>query len=248
MTDIINHKYIQDFSVIIRNNKHLEKSERSSNAQSIKPLVYFSTVFGMKFINYSSGKVTEVKVLSKLYCIFFMLATISLFIFVKPFSWKYTLQDIPLNILTKCFGIFTIFEALYSVVIINFSKSPCYVEILKLFDDLDYHFGISKSMPKKRFVMSSLLVILPLLQGSCTFWMRKFSIYNIGYHLIFFLVMLQGAIIIFFASNIFINYLMLNHLLINKTNLNIPEHKSILFGNSFFGRITKVSTYLFTYT
>lgn len=247
----MNAVHQRDFSVILRNDLNSKNfksiSPQFSNANSMKPLVYFSSAFGMQIIQYSSNDISKVKMFRKLYCACVVLTIISVYVFLRPVAWKYTLQDIPLNVLTKGYTLLSIFDGLYASIIMTFSKSQNYIELFKLLDDLDYHFGTFKTMSKKRFLLSIFFVILPTIQVSFTFWLRKFDIFNIGPHLIFFLLMLQGAIIMFFAFNIFLKYLMFRYLLTKKTDMTISEHKSIFFEDSIFRRIIKVSFNFYFY-
>lgn len=232
----------KDFCVILASDNEINISHKFSLAFAAKPLLYFSNVFGMNMIKYSGNGFIKVKASSKVYSLAFVGAIISLLIFVRPNSWKYTQLDIPLNILTKSYGTLQTFEALYSVFIVSFANSQNYVEMFQVLQKVDWHFGISKNMLGTRRVISIGLVFLPIAQTFCTFFLRKFDIRNSVSHLTFFLTMLQGSLIIFFTINIFIKYLMLNHLLIVKTSGSIPEHKNILFKGSFMGMIFKVST------
>ncbi|KAL0832184.1 hypothetical protein ABMA28_001639 [Loxostege sticticalis] len=229
----------KDFCVILACDNEINISQKFSLAYAAKPLLYFSNVFGMNMIKYSGNGFIKVKASSKVYSLAFVGAIISLLIFVRPNSWKYTQLDIPLNILTKSYGTLQTFEALYSVFIVSFANSQNYVEMFQVLQKVDWHFGISKNMLGTRRVISIGLVFLPIAQTFCTFFLRKFDIRNSVSHLTFFLTMLQGSLIIFFTINIFIKYLMLNHLLIVKTSGSIPEHKNILFKGSFMGMIFK---------
>lgn len=234
-------KRLKDFCVILPSDNDVNIPHKCSIANAIKPLMYLSSVFGMNMIKYSNNDVIKVKPSSKLYSLFIMAAIISLLIFVKPNSWKYTQLDIPLNILTKSYGILHTFEALYSVFIVSFANSQNYVEMFRVLHKVDWHFGITKRMLSTRKILSILLIILPIGQTFCTFYLRKFNIRNAVAHLSFFIIMLQGSIIIFFTANIFVKHYMLNQLLLKKTSESIPKHKNITFERSFMSILFEVS-------
>ncbi|XP_063827024.1 uncharacterized protein LOC135076500 isoform X1 [Ostrinia nubilalis] len=208
-------------------------------AIAVKPFTYLISIFGMKMIEYSNDEIIKVKAFSKLYSVSFVAAIISLTIFVKPVSWKYTQLDIPLNILTKSYGILHTAEALYSVLIVSFANSQNYVEMFGVLSKIDWHFGTSKKMFLTRRIMGVCLLILPIVQVLSTCYLRKFNIRNFGAHLSFFLIMLQGSIILLFILNIFMKHFVLNNLLLKKTSGAISEHKKILFERSFVSSVFK---------
>ncbi|CAH0399210.1 unnamed protein product [Chilo suppressalis] len=233
----------KDFSIILtKKDRMKERINVCSMANSAKPLTYFASFFGLQMIRYCNGSVFKVNLLRKFYCLVVVATIISLAVFVRPFSWRYTKADVPLNMLTKSYSVFHTIEAIHVIFITTFGNSTYYVKLFKILDSTDRHFGLSKKMFKIRIITSILLILLPVIQTSYTFWLSKFNINNIGLHFTFFMIMVQGAIIIFFSINIYLKQMMLNKLLILKTLNTIPSQKRKLFDESLLNIMLKVST------
>ncbi|XP_050562818.1 uncharacterized protein LOC118269537 [Spodoptera frugiperda] len=157
----------------------------------------------------------------------------------KPRSWIDTRSDVPLNILTKTFGILSIIEGDYSIFCIAIFNSQYFVKLFKKLDELDTVFHVSKAVFIRRRILSTFLVILPLGQLLSTFWLRKFNIQNIGAHINFFFLMLQGSIFYFVIVNIYVKLLMLNALLIKIVQSTMSKQREIIFKDTICDWIIK---------
>lgn len=232
------------FSVIITN-KVKNRFSQYSITNAAKPLIHFASLFGAKLISYEKNKFVKIKLLSKLYSVLVIIIFIILSMVIRgPLTWHDTKSDVPLNILTRTYGILNIAEAVYSVFSVAFLNNEYYVELFKKFDDIDNNLGISKKVFGRRRFLSVLLVIFPILQTFLIFWWRRFDIQNIGSHLTFFLVMLQGSLVYFFVLNIYIKLLMLNIILMKKVKKTISKQKEFILQETISEQIIKVSKIL----
>lgn len=252
--------YVQDFQVQ-RNNKIFSASETSDNTFSViicknnvkkntskyslvvaaKPLNYFMSLFGSKLVSYKKNEILSVTLLNKLYALFLIAAHLFIILAIfKPRSWIDTRSDVPLNILTKTFGILSIIEGDYSIFCIAIFNSQYFVKLFKKLDELDTVFHVSKAVFIRRRILSTFLVILPVGQLLSTFWLRKFNIQNIGAHINFFFLMLQGSIFYFVIVNIYVKLLMLNALLIKIVQSTMSKQREIIFKDTICDWIIKV--------
>ncbi|CAH1635738.1 unnamed protein product [Spodoptera littoralis] len=157
----------------------------------------------------------------------------------KPRSWIDTRSDVPLNVLTKTYGILSIIEGDYSIFCIAIFNSQYFVELFNKLDELDTVFHVSKAVFTRRRILSTFLVILPVAQLLSTFWLRKFNIQNIGAHINFFFLMLQGSIFYFVIVNIYVKLLMLNALLMKILRTTMSKQREIIFKDTVCDWIIK---------
>ncbi|CAH0674047.1 unnamed protein product [Spodoptera exigua] len=251
--------YVKDFQVV-RNNKIFSTSETSENTFSViinknnaktniskyslvvaaKPFNYFISLFGSKLVSYGENEITGVTYFNKLYAVFLIAAHLFIVLAIyRPRSWIDTMSDIPLNILTKTFGILSIIEGDYSIFCTAIFNSQYFVELFNKLDELDTVFHVSKAVFTRRRILSTLLVVLPVGQLLSTFWLRKFNIQNIGAHINFFFLMLQGSIFYFVIVNIYVKLLMLNAVLIKMVRKTMSKQKEMVLEDTICDCITK---------
>ncbi|KAH9639364.1 hypothetical protein HF086_002053 [Spodoptera exigua] len=251
--------YVKDFQVV-RNNKIFSTSETSENTFSViinknnvktniskyslvvaaKPFNYFISLFGSKLVSYGENEITGVTYFNKLYAVLLIAAHLFIVLAIyRPRSWIDTMSDIPLNILTKTFGILSIIEGDYSIFCTAIFNSQYFVELFNKLDELDTVFHVSKAVFTRRRILSTLLVVLPVGQLLSTFWLRKFNIQNIGAHINFFFLMLQGSIFYFVIVNIYVKLLMLNAVLIKMVRKTMSKQKEMMLEDTICDCITK---------
>lgn len=232
------------FSLILNGNKKiygLLTKYQFTNAA--KPLMFFTSLFGIRMIRYHKFDISKVKSISKIYCFSIVGVIITLLAYVKPVSWIDTKSDIPLNILTKAYGLLTVLEVTYSIFIASFGNSVHYVKFFNTIDDIDCHFGTSKGTFIKGRLAAWMFILIPILQVSSTFLLRKFHVNNSGSHLIFFLLVLQGSVIVFFIISIYLKLIILNMLLVKKIMMGLTTEKKYVLEDSWKLICFKVSLY-----
>lgn len=201
-------------------------------SNAARPIVYFTTLFGNQMIRYQHYDILKVKPISKLCCCLFICVIITLMACVNPVSWVDTKSDLPLNILTKTYGFLHTVEVIYSIVIVSFGNSIFYVDLFKIIDSIDGHYGTSKGTFLRGRTTAWILILLPILQVICTFWLRKFHINNTVAHLTFFLIVLQGSVIVFFVIHIYMKLIVLNMLIVKKISKGLTLQKTCVLEDS----------------
>lgn len=230
------------FSVILSKKSFEKTNSKYSLAVAAKPLIRFATIFGSQLIKYKKNKIVKLNIPSKLYSLLFLTFYITLAaVIIRPASWRYTSSDAPLNILTKTYGAVNIAEAIYSVFSIAILNSEYYVKLFNKLDGLDNHYGSSKLLFTRRRIISIVIIIMPILQELSTIWLRKFNWQNIGAHVSFLLIMLQGWILLFIVWSIFIKHIMLNEILIRRIENTMSKEKKMVIQDSISAAVIKVS-------
>ncbi|XP_021189535.3 uncharacterized protein LOC110375650 isoform X1 [Helicoverpa armigera] len=229
-----------NFNVIITKNKVTKKDMLFSIAFAAKPLIYFASLFGSKLVSYEKNDIRKIMWFSRLYSLLFTVHHILAgMVFARPLSWRYTKSDVPLNVLTKTFGILSILEGAYSVLCTSVWNPKFYLEIFNKLDAIDTHFRVSRTVFGRRRIISIFLVILPAGQLISCILLTRFRVQNIAAYLNFFVLMLQGAILYFFVINIYLKLLWLNNILENTTIKRISNQKKMVFKDTIWDSIVK---------
>lgn len=238
------HVKSEIFTVLMEGNAKIVGNFRENSlTNSVKPLSYFSAIFGTQIVSYDNKQVRQVKIISKIYSLFVIMFMYLIYTFVKPKSWNDTKTDVPLNILTKCFGYLSNTEVTYLIFIATIGNGEYYLKLLQKLDDFDNHFKSSRKLFIKGRIVATSLILFSILEVSFTFWLRKFNIYNIGAHLTLYSLMLQGTIIVFFLGNIYSRLMVFNDLLLGRVLKILPSCKTVIFEDSMGDKLIKVSIF-----
>lgn len=229
---------------IISKNQVSKKVSPYSLVIAAKPLIHFASIFGSKVVSFEKNNVVSTKFYSKFYSLIFIITYIAVSMIIKPMSWHETKSDVPLNILTRTFGMLSIIEAVYSIFAIAIFNSKHYVELFNKLANVDTHFRVTKTVFRRRRLISIIMVVLPIVQVLCTLWLRKFHLQNIGAHINFFLIMLQGSILYFIVINIYLRILMLNTLLLKAVKHTMSNQKKIIFQDTICDFVIKVTNHI----
>lgn len=230
------------FDILVSKKEVDKKVSPYSLVVAAKPLIYFASIFGAKLVSYEKNYIVSTNFFYKFYALFVIIAHIVLStVVITPRSWFDTKSDVPLNILTKTFSTFINIEVLYLVFCIAVFNTKHYVELFNKFDNIDSYFSMSKSVFRRRRLVSIILVMLPIVQVSSSCCLRKFHWQNIGAHINFFLIMLQGSILYFVVVNIYLRIVMLNTLLLRAVKNTMSKEKKIIFQDTICDFIIKVS-------
>ncbi|XP_045524366.1 uncharacterized protein LOC123714218 isoform X1 [Pieris brassicae] len=193
-----------------------------SIAHASKPLINLSTIFGMQNVRFNKMDIKRVSIFNKFYCVLILSLLIIVIVYIPPLSWKETKSDLPLNILTRLFGVLQTFEIFYYVFIVSFGNASYYWNLYKTLNSLDNHYEKRLKMFRKRRYFAIFLMFTPLLLSSFTFYLRKFTIHNVVAQITFFIVMLQGVNFVYFIVNIFVEVLIFKAVLFKKVEDFVP--------------------------
>lgn len=231
----------EPFHNVIPENKKNKKLSPFSLVVAAKPLIYFASLFGSKLVSYEKNYVTSTKFFSKVYALLIIIVhLIGTVVLVRPRSWSDTKSDVPLNVFTKTFGQLSIIEGCHSIVCVAIFNTKYYVQLFIKLNNLDTHFCVTKTVFRRRRLISIVLVVFPIVQIICTFFLRKFHIQNIGAHFNVFLMLLQGSIIYIIVLNIYLRIVMLNTLLMKAVDNTMSKQKKILLQDTICDTVIKV--------
>lgn len=216
------------YSVLITKRDKTKKTLPISIVFAAKPLIYVSSLCGLQMFRYTENEIGQIQMSRRLYSVFLVTLILLLLIFNKPVSWIDTRLDLPLNVLTKTFGTLHNVELVCSILISSFCNNTLNLKFFRIFDRVDVHYKTPRSGSRKVKWLSIVLILVPCVEFCFSFILRKFQIRNLPVHLTFFVLSMQGSMIIFIAINLFLKQLMLNFLLELKadTIIGMPEEKA----------------------
>lgn len=212
----------------------LTKGEKEEDVSLIpfvlaaKPLFYLASICGLQMFQYSKNKIRKLNNYRRAYSAFIVTLLVVLVTNIKPSSWSDTRVDVPLNILTQLFSYLHNLEIICCVLITSFKNSTKNVEFIATLNSVDSHFKFSKNSFSRLRLLSVFLVLAPLSELICTFFLRRFLIRNLPVHLTFFIISVQGSIIIFLIILLYGKQMTLNFLLERKAAATIGEQDNIL--------------------
>lgn len=208
--------------------------------EAAKPLIYFIRLFGMQTLRCLKKDIIQANLIMKFYSLIIILIIIFLALFLRPISWVDTKDDPPLYILTKVYVILQVIEVVHSIFITSIWSNITYVELFKKLSSVDGHYGINKTLTRKRRFTAIFLIFLVAVQCVVTSSLRKFHVNNILTQFTITCLMLQGIFSTFILLNMYLHLLILNMIISKKINKLHIRHQFI-FKDTLLNKIIKVT-------